>query len=201
MRRLWLMIGVAMALTLGLAPGADARKFKGAEAEKLAAQAAAYMATVNTLTCGFDFINADGRSRGHLFINRELQAIRMQFGAPLNHLLLVKHDQIKFYDSEGRVIETSANGTPLAFLLRPQESLATSLIVLEAEESGDRIFIVMAERGNVAAGQVILQFQRSPKWTLLDWGAFDGKGRFTQTVLGKQETGLRLDAMLFQPPR
>jgi|GEM_PF-3929339 len=200
MRRLWLVIGVTFALSLSLGAGADARKFKGEEAEALAAEAAAYMASVDTLTCPFDFITAGGKTKGHLFINRELQAIRMQFGAPLNYLLLVTGGQVQFYGSDGRVIETPASGTPLAFLLRPEQSLAESLRVLEVEERGDRLFIVIADRDDLQAGQVILQFQREPDWKLIDWGAFDSKGRFTQTVLGDQETGLRLDAMLFRPP-
>lgn len=200
MQRLWLAVCAAV-LTLGVAAGANARTVKGEEAAAIAAAAADYVASIDTLTSDFEFVTSNGRTPGHLFVNRDLQALRMQFGAPLNQLLLVTDGQIRFYDSDGRVIETTVAGTPLAFLLRPRESLAESLTVLEAEERGDRVFIVMAERDNVAAGQVILQFQREPEWKLLDWGAFDSKGGFTQTVLGQQETGLRLDAMLFAPPR
>lgn len=200
MQRLWRMMGGAMALALVLAAPADARKFKGEEAEQLAVAAADYIAGIDTLTADFDFVTASGKTHGHLFVSREVPAIRMQFGAPLNNLLFVTGNEIRVYTKDGRVIETSADGTPLGFLLNPHESLAFNLTVLEGEERGDRVFVVLAERGNVKGGQVILQFQREPEWKLIDWGAFDAKGQYTQTVLGQQEFGLRLDAMLFEPP-
>ena len=201
MQRFWRMVGGALALALVIAAPADARKFKGEEAEQLAAAAADYVASIDTLTTDFDFVTASGKTHGHLFISREVPAIRMQFGAPLNNLLFVTNNEIRVYTNNGRVVETTAAGTPLGFLLHPRESLANDLTVLEGEERGDRVFVVMAERGNVKAGQVILQFQREPHWKLIDWGAFDATGQYAKTVLGQQEIGLRLDSMLFEPPR
>jgi outer membrane lipoprotein-sorting protein len=195
------MLALVLAVILGGMSGADARKLKGEAAEEVAREAANYIASIETLAASFDFVTPRGKTPGHLFIDRARQAIRMQFGEPLNHLLLVNGPRVQFFGGEGTVLEIGAEGTPFAFILRPVESLETAVKVLEVEERGDQIFLALAEDGNVEAGQVILKFQREPEWRLLDWGAFDSKGRFTQTVLSKQETGLRLDAALFEPPQ
>ena len=201
MQRLAIAVALALALIATGVSAADARKLKGPAAEEIAWEAASYIASIDTLAASFDFVTARGKTPGHLFIDRARQAIRMQFGEPLNHLLLVNGPRVQFFGGEGTVLEIGAEGTPFAFILRPVESLDSAVEVLEVEERGDQIYLALAERGNVEAGQVILKFQREPEWQLLDWGAFDSKGRFTQTVLRQQETGLRLDSALFEPPQ
>jgi len=198
-----LAIAACLALVFlfaGLSAG-EARKLKGEAAEEIAEEAAAYIASIGTLSAAIDYVTPRGRTPGFLFVDRERKAIRMQFGDPLNHLLLVNGPRVQFFGGDGTVLEIGSEGTPFSFLLRPLESLDSRVEVLEVEERGDRIFIALAERGDVSAGQVIVQFQREPEWRLIDWGSFDSQGRYTQTILKDQETGLRLDEMLFQPPK
>jgi len=201
MQRLAIVACLALAfLVTGALPG-EARKLKGEAAEEIVWEAAGYIASIRTLSAGFDYVTPRGRTGGYLFLDRERAAIRMQYGPPLNHLLLVNGPRVQFFGGDGTVLEIGSEGTPFAFLLRPVESLDSQIEVLEVEERGDRIFVALAERDNVGAGQTIVQFQREPEWQLIDWGTFDSKGRYTQTILKDQETGLRLDEMLFEPPQ
>jgi outer membrane lipoprotein-sorting protein len=195
------LLGVLALVAMILAgPQTQARVVKGAAAEKIAAMAADYVSSINTLASDFSFVTVNGKSTGHIFMDRTTQSIRMQFGEPLNHLLLVKGPLTKFFGGEGTVVEVATAGTPLSFLLHPKKSLSTNIQVLEVDERGTSVFVAVAERGNVAAGQAILHFQREPTWRLIDWGVYDAKGRFSKTVLGQQETGLRLDPALFAAP-
>lgn len=201
MQRLAIAACLALVFLLVGPSAGEARKLKGKAAEEIAWEAASYIASISTLSAEFDYVTPRGRTPGYLFVDRERGAIRMQFGEPLNHLLLVNGPRVQFFGGDGTVLEIGSEGTPFSFLLRPVESLDRRVEVLEVEERGDRIFLALAERDNVSAGQVILQLQREPEWRLIDWGSFDSQGRFTQTILKDQETGLRLDEMLFLPPK
>jgi outer membrane lipoprotein-sorting protein len=195
------LLGVlALSVLLMTSQSADARVIKGAAAEAIAAEAAEYISSIETLASDFDFVTVKGKSDGHIFMDRGRQSIRMQFGEPLNHLLLVNGPITKFFGGNGTVVEVATAGTPLSFLLNPKESLENRIQVLEVDERGDSVYVAVAERGNVAAGQAILHFQRKPTWRLIDWGVYDEQGRFTKTVLGILETGLRLDPALFVAP-
>ena len=200
MERLATLLSFLLVAVFWVGPAAHARTVKGAAAEDIAAAAAAYVGSIQTLAASFDFVSVRGKTKGHIFMDRERRAIRMQCGRPLNHLLLVNGPLIQFYGGDGTVVETATAGTPLAFLLEPTRSLADDIKVLEVDERGDSVYIAVAERDNVAGGQIILHFKRRPVWRLIDWGAYDAQGRYTQTVLGTPETGLRLDPALFQPP-
>ncbi len=200
MRFLSVLSVLAIAATSLVFSDAEAKVYKGPEAEKIAAEAAAYVGSIQTLATSFEFITPSGKSTGHLFIDRTQAAIRMQFGQPLNHLLLVNGPLTQFFGGDGTNVRTSTAGTPLAFLLYPEKSLANDIRVLEVDERGDSVFVAVAERGNVAAGQAILHFKRQPQWRLVDWGVYDKEGRYTKTVLGPLETGLRLDPALFVAP-
>lgn len=201
MKRFGWFLGVLLTASVALAhSGADARVVKGQAANAIAAQAAAYVSSITTLATSFKFITPSGRSNGHLFIDRGQEGIRMQFGAPLNHLLLVNGPLTQFFSGSGTNVRTATSGTPLEFLLYPEKSLANNIRVLEVDERGDSVYVAVAERGNEAAGQAILHFKRRPQWRLVDWGVYDKKGNYTQTVLGPLETGLRLDPSLFKAP-
>jgi outer membrane lipoprotein-sorting protein len=191
---------VALALVLMAALPAQARVVKGAAADKIAADAAAFIGSIKTLSASFDFITVKGKTTGFIFMDRARHAIRMQFGDPLNHLLLVDGPKTMFYGGDGTVVQVSTAGTPLSFLLNPKSGLKDNIQVLEVDERGNRVFVAVAERGNVAAGQAVLHFEREPKWRLIDWGVYDDQGRFSKTVLGNQQIGLRLDPALFKAP-
>lgn len=200
MQRLAIAVCLVSALLLaGLSEG-NARKLKDEAAAEAAREAASYIASIDTLSAPFEYRTPRGKTSGYLFMDRERQAIRMQFGPPLDHLLLVNGPEVRFFAGDGTILDISSEGTPFKFLLRPSESLDDQLDVLEVEVRDAVISLVLAERENPGAGQVIMKFQREPDWRLLEWSTFDSKGRFTQTVLERPETGLRLDEMLFQPP-
>ena len=195
------LLGVLALVALILAgPQTQARVVKGEAANKIAAAAADYISSIDTLASDFNFVTAKGKSNGHIFMDRGTQSIRMQFGDPLNHLLLVTGPLTKFFGGNGTIVEVATAGTPLSFLLYPKKSLATNIQVLEVDDRGANVFVAVAERDNVAGGQAILHFQREPTWRLIDWGVYDQNGTFSKTVLGIQETGLRLDPALFVAP-
>jgi outer membrane lipoprotein-sorting protein len=200
MRRRAIVLALAALAAVALQP-AQARVVKGAAAEKVASEAAAYLQSVTTLSASFEFVTAKGKTNGFIFMDRGRHAVRLQFGDPLNYMLLVDGAKTTFHGGDGTVVQVSTAGTPLSFLLDPKIGPKGPIQVLEVDERGANVFIALAERGNVAAGQAVMQFQREPEWRLIDWGVYDEQGRYSKTVLGRLQIGLKLDPALFAGPK
>ncbi|MGY9054192.1 MAG: LolA family protein [Alphaproteobacteria bacterium] len=191
---------LTLVVCVGIIAQTQAKELKGAAADAAVQRAVEKMSEVRTLVAGFDMLTPTGINRGQIFIDRTRELMRMQFQPPLNHLLLVNGPITKFFGGNGTQIETATAGTPLGFLMNPAKALRTKVDVLQVDQSGNDLFIALAEKDKLDAGQIILHFKTGGDWELLDWGLRDKEGRFTQTKLRQIETGVRLDDDLFVAP-
>ncbi len=193
---------VVLAIFLGLGSIANAEILTGAAASREAATAARELAKVETLTADFDMMTANGINQGQIYVDRSRQAMRVEFDPPLDDLLLVNGPLTQYFGGDGTAIQTATTGTPLAFLLDPEQALKSSVDVLQVEKRQDDLTIALAETGNKEGGQIILQFTGSGPWRLKQWGMFDQDGKFSQTRLKNVRTGVSIDASRFEaPPR
>lgn len=190
-----------LALTIGLSVGARAETLTGGAAKAEAEAAAGRLAAVQTLIADFDVLNERGLNQGRIYVDRQREAIRVEFDPPLKHLILVNGQTIQFFGRDGTEIETGTAGTPFAFLMNPQAALRDSVDVLHVEKEGPRVTIALAERGNTKKGQIILTFDGTGPWRLVQWGMFDDEGRYSQTKLTKVTTDAAINGGLFTPPQ
>ena len=200
--RLLPALRLALCLTVGaaLVGTAQAETFKGAKAAAEATVAAQHLGKVQTLSADFDMLTPGGVNEGKIFVDRQRDAIRIEFAPPLNHLVLVLGPVVHFVGGNGTQIQTATNGTPFAFLMNPEQALRDSVDVLQVEKKNADLMVAVAERGKVADGQIMLQFRGQGDWRLMEWGMFDQKGGFSQTKLRNVQTGVDLSASLFKAP-
>lgn len=183
------------------ASGVSAETLKGNAATAEAKAAAASLDKVETVAAEFDMLSRVGLNQGRIFIDRERQAIRVEFDQPLGHLILVNGGRIQFFGGDGTEIETATAGTPFAFLMDPVAALDNGVDVLQVTRLNQDVTVAVAERDNKANGQIILKFKGSGAWRLVEWGMFDKEGGFTQTRLRNVRTGADIDRNLFRAPQ
>ena len=188
-----------IAAALG-ASGASAETLHGNAAAAEARAAATTLAKVETLAAEFDMLSRVGLNQGRIFVDRQNEAIRVEFDQPLGHLILVNGGQVRFFGGDGTQIETATAGTPFAFLMDPVAALDSRVDVLQVTRQNQDVTIAVAERGNKANGQIILKFKGGGAWRLVEWGMFDKEGGFTQTRLRNVRTGADMDRDLFRAP-
>lgn len=189
-----------LALAVFASSAIKAETLTGAAAKAEAEAAAGRLAAVQTLIADFDVLNERGLNQGRIYVDRQREAIRVEFDPPLNHLVLVNGPRIQFFGGDGTEIETGAAGTPFAFLMDPEAALRDSVEVLQVQKDASRVVIALAERGNTEKGQLILTFEGSGAWRLRQWGMFDDEGRYSQTKLTKVTTNAAIDGGLFRAP-
>lgn len=194
-------IFAVLAICLGVPGGAWAETLNGQQATAEAKSAAIHLGKVNTLTADFDMVTPGGINTGKIFIDRQREAIRVQFAPPMGHLVLVNGPLTQFFGGDGTRIQTATSGTPFAFLMNPEQALKNNVEILQVQKQKENLMIALAERGKKAAGQIILQFRGNGDWRLVEWGMFDKNGGFSQTKLKNVHTNAALDGDLFVAPQ
>ncbi len=124
------------AICLATAGSGWAEMLKGAAADAEANAAAAHLGQVATLTADFDMVTPGGINKGKIYVDRQREAIRVQFAPPMSHLVLVNGPLTQFYGGDGTRIQTATSGTPFTFLINPSQALRDSVDVLQVTEAG-----------------------------------------------------------------
>jgi outer membrane lipoprotein-sorting protein len=193
-------LAAAILLGIGFAAPVGAEVLNGKAADKAVQRQADRIAAVRTLSGKFDILTAGGKKDGKIYFDRDQNAMRMEFEAPLDDVILVEGNRILFYGGDGTQVQTATQGTPLEFLMNPKQALQNKVDVLQVEQRTEGLYVAFAERGNHKGGQVIMRFQDGGDWPLVGWGMYDAKGGFSQTSLTDIETGVELDSKLFRVP-
>lgn len=157
---------------------------------------------IDAMAADFTFSNPAGRNTGRLFVDRTGGRMRMEFDAPMNHLLIANGPRVDFLGGDGTVVNAGTQSTPLALIFGEDPTLSGDIEVMEIKAQGDDAFFAVRQKARPDDGAVILQYDRSaPGWALTGWGMVDDAGRYTRTTLSNIRYGVDLPDALFIAPK
>lgn len=195
--------GWRAALGLTLLVAAASSVVGGALAQSQAARAAdverveSYLNGLNTLQSAFVQINPDGgMATGDLYYARP-DKMRLDYDPP-NQILIVANGTFLVYHDRKleQVTHLLPSSTPLGFLLDDEIQLSGDVTVTGLERVGDEILVTVVQTDEPDQGAVTLVFAEQPL-ELRRWTVVDAQGLRTHVMLEQLETGMSLDADLF----
>lgn len=158
----------------------------------------AYFNGLRTARSTFTQINPDGsRSTGTLYIRRPGRA-RFEYDPPEQALVVVGARTVAIFDGKSNAgpNQYPLRRTPLWLILESEVDLARREMVIGHRVEGDATVLVAQDPENPQYGRIELYFSDAPV-TLRGWVVVDGSGARTRLVLDGLETGVPLDAGLF----
>lgn len=193
-------LGLALAALMMMTAPASAQKFHQGDASMIP-KAEQALQQINVMQADFTFQNLAQFNTGRIFIDRLGGKMRMEFDAPLNHLIIANGARVDFIGGNGTVVNTATQSTPLGLIFGRAAKLSGDVKVLEIAAKGQNAYIAVGQRSKPKQGKVILHFlQTSPSWTLHGWGFIDPEGRYTKTILQNVRHGGELSWTLFDVP-
>lgn len=158
-----------------------------------------YLNAITTMTARFVQITDDGRySEGKLFLSRPGR-LRFEYEPPVPVLMVANRGTLIYYDAQlNQVSYVDIDSTPLWFITRPEVNLSDPGVTVSGffREAGV-IRVILQQTDDLDAGQVILSFSEAPL-ELRKWTVVDGQGVSVNVALFNAETGMALDAALFE---
>ena len=156
------------------------------------------MNRLTTLRARFLQIAQNGASaQGWAYISRPGR-MRFDYDPPEPLLLVADGNQFLLYDRELKAPTTlPTNATPLGMLLRPEIRLSGDVTISRVQRDGGFLRITLFRTNDPREGSLTLVFQPEPL-ELRQWAVVDAQGRETRVTLTQIETGLALNARMFQ---
>ncbi len=157
-----------------------------------------YLNRMTTLRARFLQIAYNGASaQGWAYISRPGR-MRFDYDPPEPLLLVADGNQFLLYDRELKAPTTlPTNATPLGLLLRPEIRLSGDVTISRVQRDGGFLRITLFRTNDPREGSLTLVFQPEPL-ELRQWAVVDAQGRETRVTLTQIETGLALNARMFQ---
>jgi len=158
----------------------------------------AYLNQLTTLRARFLQIAHNGASaQGWAYISRPGR-MRFDYDPPEPLLLVADGSQFLLYDRELKAPTTlPTNATPLGMLLRPEIRLSGDVTISRIQRDGGFLRITLFRTNDPREGSLTLVFQPEPL-ELRQWAVLDAQGRETRVTLTQVETGMPLNARMFQ---
>jgi outer membrane lipoprotein-sorting protein len=158
----------------------------------------AYLNRLTTLRARFLQIAQNGASaQGWAYISRPGR-MRFDYDPPEPLLLVADGSQFLLYDRELKSPTTLPTGaTPLGMLLRPEIRLSGDVTISRIQRDGGFLRVTLFRTNDPREGSLTLVFQPEPL-ELRQWAVLDAQGRETRVTLTQVETGMPLNARMFQ---
>ncbi len=186
---------LALAITAAAAP---AFALSPAD-EALVGRANEYFDQVHTLKARFVQEAANGaESEGMLYLNRPGK-LRLEYAPPTPILVVAEGDSLVYYDSSlQQVSYVDLDSTMAGVLVSPHVQLdGGSLKVIGVGHQPSTTIITVAKRDDPRQGKIALVFSEKP-FELRQWQVTDQQGLITTVTLYDAQSGMPLDAALFE---
>ena len=189
-------LGLALLVAAAWAPicaVAQSQAARAADVERIEA----YLNELSTLQSAFVQINPDGgMATGNLYYARP-DKMRLDYDPP-NQILIVANGTLLVYHDRKlqQVTHLFPSSTPLGFLLDDEIKLSGDVTVTGLERIGDEILVTVVQTEEPEQGAVTLTFAEQPL-EIRRWTVVDAQGLRTHVMLEQLETGMSLDAELF----
>lgn len=167
--------------------------------QALVAQADDYFDQVHTLKARFIQEAANGtESEGTLYLDRPGK-LRLEYAPPTPILVVADGGSLVYYDSSlQQVSYVDLDSTMAGVLVSPHVKLdGDSLKVIGISHQPSTATITVTKRDDPRQGKIALVFTEKP-FQLRQWQVTDQQGLVTTVTLYDAQTGLPLDAALFE---
>jgi outer membrane lipoprotein-sorting protein len=155
---------------------------------------------LKTAKANFTQIGYDGRQATGQFYLKRPGRLRFEYDAPLKDFVVADGIMVHFYDGELEDMSNAPIGqTPADFILRKRldfTSVDSDLIVRKTEHKHNIFRVVMIQKEDPEAGEIVLDFTKKPM-QLNGWLIKDSLGNITQINLDGLVLNERLDPALF----
>lgn len=163
-------------------------------------KAESWFNSLKTAKAEFTQIGYDGRqATGTFYLNRPGR-LRFEYDAPLKDFVVADGVMVHFYDGQLEDMSNAPIGqTPADFILRKHldfTSMESDLIVTKTEHNQNVFRIVMIQKNDPEAGEIVLDFAKEPM-TLLGWIIRDSMSNITEIDLHNLQTNIKIDPALF----
>ncbi len=161
----------------------------------------AYLVALTTLKARFLQANSDGSvAEGLVYLARP-DKLRFEYQSPAGLLLVANGSSLRVYDPEiDKVTELPFADTPASLMLRADIDLGGAISVIAIGREGGVVSITVAQRDSPGAGSLTAVFSERP-FELRQWTVHDAQGFDTRVTLFDTQSGLALDASLFDLAR
>lgn len=158
-----------------------------------------YFNTLNDLKGDFVQTTADNkRMRGKFMVKRPGR-FRFDYARPSRQVIISDGEYLAIQDldlnNEDRV---ALDQTPFRLLLRKDVDLIRDAMIMEVEESDERIVLALRDKSPDAPGLIKLFLAKAPELELTEWVTTDAQGLDTRVEVSKLSKAEKLDARLFK---
>lgn len=158
-----------------------------------------YFNTLDDLKGDFVQTTADNkRMRGKFMVKRPGR-FRFDYARPSRQVIISDGQYLAIQDldlnNEDRV---ALDQTPFRLLLRKDVDLIRDAMIMEVQESDERIVLAMRDKSPDAPGLIKLFLTKAPELELTEWVTTDAQGLDTRVELSKLNKAEKLDARLFK---
>ncbi len=160
----------------------------------------AYMNSFKSLQGRFRQTNPNkDKQKGKFFVQRPGK-MRFDYSAPSLLMIISDGEYLSIEDHDLKTVDRyPLESTPFRMLLADNVNIMRDAVILDMQETAEKISVSLADKTGNAAGQIRLVFANGKELDLLEWVIRDAQGLDTRIEVGNMTMNKEVDQKLFKP--